>query len=98
MASRGREGRARDRSYYCGLRGRSGRLLLARWLRARGIETHVIHAASVAVPREHRRAKTDRLDTEHLKRAFLGWLRGEPNHCQMAGIPSLDEEDARRPN
>ena len=27
--------------------------------------------------REHRRAKTDRLDTELLKRAFLGWLRGE---------------------
>src|SRR5262249_42925970 len=70
----------------------------ARWLRARGIEPHVIHAASVAVPREHRRAKTDRLDTEHLKRAFLGWLRGEPNHCQMAAIPGLDEEDARRPN
>src|SRR5436190_2481775 len=31
----------------------------------------------VAVSREHRRAKTDRLDTELLKRAFLGWLRGE---------------------
>src|SRR5215471_3557521 len=49
--------------------GRDG-FWLARWLRAHGIETHVIHAASVAVPREHRRAKTDRLDTEHLKRAF----------------------------
>jgi transposase len=31
----------------------------------------------VAVSREHRRAKTDRLDTELLKRGFLGWLRGE---------------------
>ena len=56
------------------------------------------HAASVAVSREHRRAKTDRLDTEMLKRAFLGWLRGEPEHCQMAAIPTLAEEDARRPN
>jgi hypothetical protein len=36
----------------------------------------VIHASSVAVAREHRRAKTDRLDTELLKRGFLGWLRG----------------------
>jgi transposase len=63
-----------------------------------GIETYVIHAASVAVSREHRRAKTDRLDTEMLKRAFLGWLRGEPEHCQMAAIPTLLEEDARRPN
>src|SRR5262249_5846629 len=71
---------------------------LARWLRARGIEAHVIHAASVAVPREHRRAKTDRLDTEHLKRAFLGWLRGERNHCKMCAIPTAAEEDAKRPH
>ena len=48
--------------------------------------------------REHRRAKTDRLDTELLKRAFLGWLRGEPDHCSMAAIPTLEEEDAKRPN
>jgi transposase len=66
--------------------GRDG-FWLARWLRARGIEAHVIHAASVAVSREHRRAKTDRLDTEQLKRAFLGWLRGERDHCKMAAIP-----------
>ena len=66
--------------------GRDG-FWLARWLRARGIEAHVIHAASVAVSREHRRAKTDRLDTEQLKRAFLGWLRGEREHCKMAATP-----------
>jgi len=77
--------------------GRDG-FWLARWLRARGIEAYVIHAASVAVSREHRRAKTDRLDTEMLKRAFLGWLRGEAKHCQMAAIPTLAEEDGRRPN
>ena len=71
---------------------------LARWLRARDIETYVIHPTSVAVRREHRRAKTDRLDTELLKRAFLGWLRGEPDHCSMAAIPTIEEEDARRPN
>src|SRR5262245_11789847 len=63
-----------------------------------GIEAHVIHAASVAVSREHRRAKTDRLDTELLKRAFLGWLRGERDHCKMVAIPTLAEEDAKRPN
>jgi transposase len=77
--------------------GRDG-FWLARWLRARGVEAHVIHAASVAVSREHRRAKTDRLDTELLKRAFLGWLRGEAEHCQMAAVPTLAQEDARRPN
>ena len=77
--------------------GRDG-FWLARWLRGRGIEAHVIHPTSVAVSREHRRAKTDRLDTELLKRAFLGWLRGEPRHCSMAMIPTLEEEDAKRPN
>jgi transposase len=77
--------------------GRDG-FWLARWLRARGIEAHVIHAASVAVSREHRRAKTDRLDTQQLMRAFLGWLRGERDHCKMAAIPTSAEEDARRPN
>src|SRR5437660_950734 len=73
--------------------GRDG-FWLARWLRTRGIETHVIHASSVAVSREHRRAKTDRLDSELLKRAFLGWLRGERDHCKM----SIMDEDAKRPN
>jgi transposase len=77
--------------------GRDG-FWLARWLNARGFEAHVIHPSSVAVSREHRRAKTDRLDTEQLMRAFLGWLRGEKRHCSMAAIPTLEEEDARRPN
>lgn len=71
---------------------------LARWLRERGIESHVIHATSVTVSREHRRAKTDRLDTEMLMRGFLGWLRGEPGHCSMAGVPTVAEEDAKRPH
>jgi transposase len=77
--------------------GRDG-FWLARWLRAREVEAHVIHPTSIAVSREHRRAKTDRLDTGLLKRAFLGWLRGEPGHCSMAAVPTLEEEDARRPN
>src|SRR4051794_30043803 len=77
--------------------GRDG-FWLARWLRARGIEAYVIHPTSVAVSREPRRAKTDRLDTALLKRVFLGWLRGEPDHCTMAAVPTLEEEDARRPN
>ena len=77
--------------------GRDG-FWLARWLKAHSIEAHVIHAASVAVSREHRRAKTDRLDSELLKRAFLGWLRGERDHCKMVAIPSIKDEDAKRPN
>ena len=77
--------------------GRDG-FWLARWLNAHDIETRVIHASSVAVSREHRRAKTDRLDTELLKRSFLGWLRGERDHCKMVAIPTIKDEDAKRPN
>jgi len=76
--------------------GRDG-FWLARWLRARDVEAYVIHPTSVAVSHEHRRAKTDRIDTELLKRAFLGWLRGEPDHCHMTAIPTLEQEDAKRP-
>ena len=77
--------------------GRDG-FWLARWLSAHDIEAHVIHASSVAVSREHRRAKTDRLDTGLLKRSFLGWLRGERDHCKMVAIPTIQDEDAKRPN
>jgi transposase len=77
--------------------GRDG-FWLARWLWARDVEAYVIHPTSIAVSREHRRAKTDRLDTQLLMRAFLGWLRGETRHCSMVAIPTIEEEDARRPN
>jgi len=77
--------------------GRDG-FWLARWLQARGIEVYVIHSTSVAVSREHRRAKTDRLDTAMLMRVFLGWLRGERGHCGMVAIPTLEAEDAKRPS
>ena len=77
--------------------GRDG-FWLARWLRRRGVEAYVIHPTSIAVSREHRRAKTDRLDTELLLRVLLGWLRGEKRHCSMVAVPTIEEEDAKRPN
>ncbi len=77
--------------------GRDG-AWLARFLRDHGIEAYVIHAASIPVPREHKRPKTDRLDTEMLMRALLGWLRGEPRHCRMVQIQTLEQEDAKRPS
>ena len=73
--------------------GRDG-FWLARWLRAHGIEAHVIHAATVAVSREHRRAKTDRLDTKGLKRVFLGWL---PN-IEKARLAQLRRAPKAGPN
>jgi len=90
-------GRAINRIVVAFEAGRDG-FWLARWLRARGIEAYVIHPTSIPVSREHRRAKTDRLDAGLLMRSVLGWLRGEPKHCSMAAIPTIAEEDARRPN
>jgi transposase len=77
--------------------GRDG-FWLARWLAKQGIAVHVIHSSSVAVSREHRRAKTDRLDTAMLMRVYLGWLRGERGHCKMVSVPTLAEEDRKRPS
>jgi transposase len=76
--------------------GRDG-VWLARWLRERGIEAYVIHPTSIPVSREHRRAKSDRLDLGLLQRAFLGWLRGERKHCSMVALPTREEEDGKRP-
>lgn len=90
-------GRATGRITVAFEAGRDG-FWLARYLRARGIEAHVIHSTSIAVSREHRRAKSDRLDLQTMMRAFLGWLRGEAKHCSMAAIPTMEEEDAKRPN
>ncbi len=91
-----RAGRTITRTVVAYESGRDG-FWLARLLRGHGIEVYVIHASSVAVSREQRRAKTDRLDTEMLMRALLGWLRGEPGHCRMVAIPTIAQEDARRP-
>ena len=76
--------------------GRDG-VWLARWLREEGIEAHVIHPTSIPVSREHRRAKSDRLDLALLQRGFLGWLRGERKHCSMVAIATREEEDGKRP-
>ena len=91
-----RAGRVISRTVVAYESGRDG-FWLARLLHKHGIEVYVIHASSVAVSREQRRAKTDRLDTEMLMRALFGWLRGEPGHCRMVAIPTVEQEDARRP-
>ena len=52
----------------------------------------------MAVSRERKRAKTDRLDVAMLMRVLLGWLRGERGHCGMVAIPTIEQEDARRPS
>ncbi|HZR88655.1 MAG TPA: IS110 family transposase [Bradyrhizobium sp.] len=69
---------------------------LHRVLQQNGIESHVVDAASIAMPRRRRRAKTDRLDGETLLRTLLAYKRGEPRVCAMVVAPSPEEEDRRR--
>jgi transposase len=67
-----------------------------RALETEGIESHVVDAASIAVPRRRRRAKTDRIDGRTLLRTLMAFKRGEPRVCAMARPPSVEEEDRRR--
>ena len=60
------------------------------------MESHVVDAASIAVPRRHRRAKTDVIDGETLLRTLMAWKRGEPRVCSIVVPPSAGEEDQRR--
>lgn len=59
-----------------------------RLLLANGIESQVVDAASIAVDRRHRRAKTDSIDGETLLRTLMAWARGERRVCSMVRAPS----------
>jgi len=67
-----------------------------RVLLSEGIESHVVDAASIAISRRRRRAKTDRIDGETLLRALLAHKRGEPRVCSMVRAPTPEDEDRRR--
>ena len=67
-----------------------------RLLEANRVESHVVDAASIAVDRRSRRAKTDRIDVERLLRTLMGWARGERQICSMVRPPSPHQEDERR--
>jgi transposase len=69
---------------------------LHRVLEAEGVESHVVDAASIAAPRQRRRAKSDRIDGESLLRVLLAYKRGEPRVCSMVRPPSPAAEDRRR--
>ena len=67
-----------------------------RVLQSEGVESHVVDAASIAISRRRRRAKTDRVDGEALVRALLAYKRGEPRVCAMVRTPTPEEENRRR--
>ncbi|WP_165820441.1 IS110 family transposase [Microvirga sp. KLBC 81] len=72
------------------------------WLQSRlaqaGIACHVMDPASLKFDRRARRVKTDRVDAECLLRALQAWRRGDRHACSFVRIPSIEEEDARRPH
>lgn len=69
---------------------------LHRWLTEQGVTCYEVDPSSIEVPRRARRAKTDRIDLETLRRAFLAYLRNEPRACSMVHVPSVEEEDRKR--
>ncbi|MGB8398483.1 IS110 family transposase [Bradyrhizobium sp.] len=69
---------------------------LHRWLTQQGVINHEIDPSSIEVNRRARRAKTDRIDLEKLARAFLAYLRDEPQTCSVLHVPSVDDEDRKR--
>jgi transposase len=71
---------------------------LHRWLTDQGVINHEIDPASIQVNRRARRAKTDRIDLEHLMRTLLAYLRGEPRVCSVVHVPTVEDEDRKRRN
>lgn len=72
------------------------------WLQRRlaqaGIACRVMDPASLKVDRRARRVKTDRVDAESLLRALQAWRRGDRHACSFVRVPSVEEEDERRPH
>ena len=77
--------------------GRDG-FWLHRLLTAHGIAAHVLEPTSILVNRRARRAKTDRLDAEGMLRVLAAWLGGDRQVCSMVRVPTVEDEDAKRPH
>ena len=77
--------------------GRDG-FWLHRWLVEHGVENLVVDSSSIEVNRRQRRAKSDRLDAAKLYEMLGRYLRGEKRVWQVVRVPTVQEEDARRPN
>src|ERR1700757_699403 len=63
-----------------------------------GIESYVVEAASMAVARRHRRAKTDAIDGVSLLRTLMAWARGGRRGWRAGSPPPPGEEKQRRPH
>ena len=92
----GRSGRPADVAC-CFEAGRDG-FWLQRLLAAHDIPTYMLEASSILVNRRGRRVKTDRVDAEAMLRVLAAWLTGDRQICSMVRVPTVEEEDAKRPH
>jgi transposase len=74
--------------------GRDG-FWLHRFLRASGVESHVVDSASIQVHRRRKRAKSDGLDVEKLLTMLIRYDQGERKVWSVVNVPSVEEEDHR---
>lgn len=77
--------------------GRDG-FWLHRLLLTHGVINYVVEPTSILVTRGARRAKTDRLDAQGLLRVLAAIFTGDHDACRVVNVPSVAEEDAKRPN
>jgi transposase len=77
--------------------GRDG-FWLHRLLLAHGVINHVVEPTSILVTRGARRAKTDRLDAQGLLRVLAATFTGDHDACRVVNVPSVTDEDAKRPH
>ena len=85
------------RVHICFEAGRDGHWLF-RALKAAGYDVYEIDPASVAVDRRARRVKSDGVDVDKLVRTLARLVRGERDACRVVEVPTLEEEDAKRPH
>jgi transposase len=71
---------------------------LHRLLEAHHVRNYVVDPASLLVDRRARRAKTDNIDVAQLLRSLMAYLRGDPKVWSVVRVPTIDEEDDRRPH
>jgi transposase len=77
--------------------GRDG-FWIDRALREAGVESYIVEASSIEVPRKYRRVKTDAIDVDALLRMLIRFKNGEERVWRTVRVPSEADEDGRRPN
>jgi transposase len=77
--------------------GRDG-FWLHRHLIERGVRSLVVDSASIEVNRRKKQKKTDRLDARKLLTMLIRYLGGEDDTWSVVRVPSVEDEDERRPH